>query len=37
MADKNDMNTHVKGPLYTASPLTDHDIYLFREGNHYRL
>jgi 1,4-alpha-glucan branching enzyme len=37
MADKNNMNTNVKGPVYSASPLTDQDIYLFREGNHYRL
>ncbi|RJQ19387.1 MAG: 1,4-alpha-glucan branching protein GlgB [Nitrospiraceae bacterium] len=27
----------ISGVRYDLSPLTDHDIYLFKEGNHFRL
>ncbi len=31
------MNDRAQGVLHGASPLTDTDVYLFREGNHFRL
>ena len=29
--------TNQTGVIYGVSPLTEHDIYLFKEGNHFRL
>ena len=28
---------HQPHVLYTASPITEHDVYLFKEGNHFEL